>query len=31
MRVTWRSRRLFKNPGLYLEVWGKWYWVLKAR
>lgn len=31
MRLTWRSRRLFKHPGLYIEVYGKWYRIFKAR
>ena len=31
MRLSWRSRRIFKNASLYLEVWGKWYWVFKAK
>lgn len=30
MKLTWRSRRLFQHPGLYLQLWNKWYRVLKA-
>lgn len=30
MRLVYRTPKLFHYPGLYLEVWGKWYRIMKV-
>ena len=30
MRIVYRTPKLFWHAGLYIEIWGKWYRVLKV-
>lgn len=30
MKVAWRSPKIFRHGGVWLQVWGKWYRVFAA-
>jgi hypothetical protein len=29
MKITYRTHKLFRHAGIYLQVWGKWYRVFR--